>query len=118
MLDFTNACEELNNYSGSCLNPTLDDDDIDNLSQSEIKNLAINVYSCLKENGKRINYMKYIKDMKNKECNNALFWMFNKIINDFIDNIDSISNKRKNFYKEIINIRYNILKNVYNELNA
>ena len=42
---------------GSCLNPMINDDEIEKLKANEIKNLAINCYSCLKENGKKINYM-------------------------------------------------------------
>ena len=42
---------------GSCLNPMIDDDEIEKLQENEIKNLAINCYSCLKENGKKINYI-------------------------------------------------------------
>lgn len=116
-----------NNYTiskiydcGSCLNPLLDDVDINNLDDSEIKNLAINSYSCLKENGKKINYISYIKEMKNEECNKALIKVFkninlNKII-DFINNIDCISDIRKKFYISLLEIRYNILGNVYKKL--
>ena len=116
-----------NNYTiskiydcGSCLNPLLDDVDINNLDDSEIKTLAINSYSCLKENGKKINYISYIKEMKNEECNKALIKVFkninlNKII-DFINNIDCISDIRKKFYISLLEIRYNILGNVYKKL--
>ena len=45
---------------GSCLNPLLDDEEINNFNETDIKNLAINTYSCLKINGKRINYINYI----------------------------------------------------------
>ena len=41
---------------GSCLNPMLEDSDIQKISETELKNLAINTYSCIKENGKKINY--------------------------------------------------------------
>ena len=116
-----------NNYTiskvydcGSCLNPLLDDENINKLDDSEIKNLAINSYSCLKENGKKINYISYIKEMKNEECNKALIKVFkninlNKII-DFINNIDCISDIRKKFYISLLETRYNILENVYKKL--
>ncbi len=39
---------------GSCLNPMLSDEQIKKLDKSEMKNLAINCYSCIKENGKKI----------------------------------------------------------------
>lgn len=58
--------------------------------------------------------------MKNIDCNNALKRVFNNIkideINCFIDNIECISSYRKDFYKNIINIRYNILKSIYEKL--
>ena len=105
---------------GSCLNPMLEDNELDKISEIEIKNLAINCYSCIKENGKKINYMSYIKSIKNNECNNAMKRMFNKIdideINNFIKNAPCISNSRKNFYKKIICYRYEIMKDVYNKI--
>lgn len=102
---------------GSCLNPLLEDTEIENLDEIAIKNLAINCYSCLRENGKRINYINYIKKMKNKECNDAIKEIFLDIkineINKFIDEIEGISNIRKAFYKSIINYRYICIKDVY-----
>ena len=99
---------------GSCLNPMIDDDEIKKLQDNDIKNLAINCYSCLKENSKKINYMTYIKECKNEECNKAILRVFKNIkideINKFIDEISCMSNERKEFYKKIINIRYKIIK--------
>lgn len=113
------------NYSpiydcGSSLNPMLEDTDIEVLSEIELKNLAINTYSCIKEDGKKINYISYIKSMKNQDCNSALIRIFEKIdidkINEFIDEISCISNIRKDFYKKIIFLRYEIIKEVYNKI--
>ena len=105
---------------GSCLNPMFEDKEIEKINETELKNLAINCYSCLKENGKKINYMTYIKQMKNEECNNAIKRLFANIniekIKNFIDNIECISNIRKNFYKQIIEQRYDILKEVYENI--
>ena len=102
---------------GSCLNPLIDDIEISNISYVDKKNLAINCYSCIKDNGKKINYMTYISSVKNKECNNALLRVFKNIkiddINEFIDNTLGISNIRKEFYKHILNERYEILKSAY-----
>ena len=53
---------------GSCLNPMIDDNEMEKLKENEIKNLAINCYSCLKENGKKINYMTYIRNNKMKNA--------------------------------------------------
>lgn len=105
---------------GSCLNPMLEDKQIEKMTEVEIKNLAINCYSCIKENGKRINYVSYIKSCKNTECIDAVKRVFTRInikdINDFIDNITCMSNSRRKFYKEIINYRYEILRSVYYKL--
>lgn len=105
---------------GSCLNPMIEDEEIEKITNAEIKNLAINCYSCLKENGKKINYLSYIKEMKNNECNNAIKNIFTKInieeIIYFINNINCISNTRKEFYKKIIEERYKIIKIVYEKL--
>lgn len=102
---------------GSCLNPMLEDKEIEKISATELKNLGINCYSCLKENGKKINYMTYIKQMKNEECNNAIKRVFTNInmdeIKKFIDSIKCMSDVRKEFYKKIIEQRYEIIKMAY-----
>lgn len=106
---------------GSCLNPILEDSQIEEINETELKNLAINCYSCLKENGKKINYISYIKNAKNEECNNAIKRVFKRIniekINNFINDIPCMTNARKEFYKKIIYYRYEVIKNVYNKLN-
>lgn len=106
--------------NGSCLNPMLDDEDIVALTDTEIKNLALNCYSCIKEDNRKINYISYIKNMHNQDCNKAIKRVFNNInideINKFIDNIEAIKISRKEFYKKIINIRYEIIRNVYKSL--
>lgn len=105
---------------GSALNPMLEDEEIERINEAELKNLAINCYSCLKENGKKINYMTYIKQMKNEECNNAIKRLFLNIdidtINKFIDNAEGMSVARKAFYKRILEKRYEILKEVYENI--
>lgn len=105
---------------GSCLNPMMEDSEMEKLTEVEMKNIAINCYSCLKENGKKINYMTYIKSMKNNECNEAIKRVFNNIdinkINSFIDEISCMTNARKQFYKTVIKMRYDIIKGVYNKL--
>ena len=105
---------------GSCLNSTLSDSEIENLSEAEIKNLAINTYSCIKENGKKINAISYIKSLKNSDCNNAIFRVFDKInlnkIEEFINNVEGITNIRKEFYKKIIKLRYKFLEQAYKKI--
>ncbi len=105
---------------GSCLNPMLEDEELKEMNETELKKLAINCYSCIKEDGKKINYMTYIKQMKNPECNNAIKRVFPNIdiiqINKFIDQTEKISDTRKQFYKNILNYRYEIIKNIYNAI--
>lgn len=103
---------------GSCLNPMLEDEEIAKMSNTEIKNLAINCYSCLKENGRKINYMTYIKS--NEECRKAIARIFDNInlekVTKFIDEIESMSDIRKTFYKKIIKQRYEIIKEIYEKV--
>lgn len=105
---------------GSCLNPMLEDEDLAKIDDAEMKNLAVNCHSCLRVDGKRINYFNFIMRMSNDECNNALIRVMNKIdmyqIDCFIDNIDCISLVRKEFYKRIIRYRYSILERIYVKL--
>jgi len=104
---------------GSALNPILEDEEIEKINETELKNLVINSYSCLKENGKKVNYMTYIKQMKNEACNMAIQRLFLNInmdeINKFIDNVEAMSITRKEFYKKIIEKRYEIIKEAYKE---
>ncbi len=64
--------------------------------------------------------MTYINSMNNEETNKAILRIFPKIniekITEFIDSIYSMSLIRKEFYKKIISLRYEILKKVYNKL--
>ena len=105
---------------GSCLNPKLEDSELEKLSDSDIKNLALNCYSVLKIDDKKINYMNYIESITDDNVNNALLRILpnidTDIINSFIDNIDCMSKIRRDFYKKIIGFRYNILKKVYKRL--
>ncbi len=107
---------------GSCLNPLLDDNEIKNITKAEIKNLALNCFSCLKENGKKISYSQYISSTQNESCNNAILNIFPKIdmqkIKEMIEKIPCISDCRKSFYIEILKQRYeNILYPKYKSIN-
>ena len=99
---------------GSCLNPMLEDEMLEKLSDIEMKNLTMNCYSCLKKNGKKINYMSFIKEMKCEACNEAIKRVFGQIeigkIEKFIDEVECMSKVRKEFYKELIGKRYEIVK--------
>lgn len=101
---------------GSCLNPMLEDEEIKKISETELKNLAMNCYSCLKENGKKINSLSYIKQTNNKDCKKGIDRVLGNInmeeIEKFIDGIECISDIRKEFYKNIIKKRYDIIKKI------
>lgn len=107
---------------GSALNPMIEDDEMERINETELKNLAINCYSCLKENGKKINYVTYMKQMENEECNKAIKRLFLDInvdeINNFIDTVEGMSTTRKDFYKKMIAKRYEILKEIYVSLSG
>ena len=106
--------------NGSCLNPIFEDREIEKLDNIEFKNIAYNVYSCLKIDNKRIHYFDFIKSMNNSLCNDALIRVFPKIdihkINDFMNSMEGMSDVRKNFYMEVLSFRYHELEKVYNQL--
>ena len=64
--------------------------------------------------------MTYIKNKSNKDCNEALLRIFKNIdiekIKDFINSTKTIKEVRKDFYIKIISIRYEILKETYDDL--
>lgn len=97
---------------GSCLFPLMGDEEIKSLPKSEYKNHAINVYSCYRENGRRIHAANYIISGKNPECNEAVKRILRNLdlqkVLTIIDDMDQgfISKERKDFYKEVLNIRY------------
>lgn len=105
---------------GSCLNPLLEDNEIASIG-GELNNLIVNCYSCIKEMGKKINYMTYIRNDENEDCNEALKRIVPKIdlekIDELIDGIECISVVRKEFYKKLLTNRYVILKEVYEQMN-
>jgi len=108
----------------SCLYPQLNDVMIEEIinDDDEMKfRVFVFPNSALKIDGKKINYYDYISSLNNKDCNDALRRMFPKInlneINIVIDNTPFISDIRKEYYKKIINMRYEyILKNSYDKL--
>lgn len=105
---------------GSCLSPILEDREIENIDDNGLKNIVFNTYSCLKENGKKINYMNYMNERKNSDCNQAIRRVFRKIqideMKQFIEHIECISNIRKQFYKKILEMRYEQLEKIFKEI--
>ena len=106
--------------NGSCLNPLLEDLELECLSEEELKNISYNIYSCLKMENKKIHYFEFIKSMKCIECNEALVRVFPRIDLDviihFIQNIEGMSEVRKKFYIDVLRLRYQVLKTVYKDL--
>ncbi len=107
----------------SCLYPQLTDEKISEIiNNKEEMEARVFVFptSALKINDKKINYFDYISSLKNEDCNKALLRIFPKIdmekINNIVDSTPLISNIRKEFYKKILNMRYEkILKYSYNK---
>ena len=108
----------------SCLYPQLTDERINEIINNQ-NELEARVYifptSALKIKGKKINYFGFITGLENEECNKALIRIFPKInlekIYKIIDQTPYITDIRKEFYKKILNMRYNIiLKNSYESL--
>lgn len=108
----------------SCLYPQLTDEKITEIIDNQ-EELEARVYifptSALKINGKKINYFGFISSLENDDCNKALVRIFPKIdmnkIYEIIEQTPYISDIRKEFYKKILNLRYNIiLKSSYEDL--
>ena len=105
----------------SCLYPQLTDERIREIIDDEDEmNARVFVFptSALIIDDKKINYFDFISNLKNEDCNNALSRIFPKIdlekINKIINETECISEIRKDFYKKIIQMRYEkILKYSY-----
>lgn len=107
-----------------CLYPQLTDERIKKIIDDEEEmNARVFVFpnSALKIDDKKINYYDFISSLDNVDCNKALLRVFPRInlnvINEIIDNTLYISDIRKEFYKKIIKMRYDLLLKVnYNKL--
>ena len=108
----------------SCLYPQLTDEGIEQIinDKSEMEaRVFVFPTSAIKINDKKINYFEYISSLQNEDCNQALLRIFSKInmqeIYSIIDETPFISEIRKEFYKKIINMRYEmILQYSYDKL--
>lgn len=103
----------------SCLYPQLTDERIKKIIDDEEEmNARVFVFpnSALKIDDKKINYYDFISSLDNVDCNKALLRVFPRInlnvINEIIDNTLYISDIRKEFYKKIIKMRYDLLLKV------
>lgn len=108
----------------SCLYPQLTDEKIIEIMKNEEEmNARVYIFpnSALKIDDKKINYFNFISSLENEDCNQALLRIFPHIdmnkIHQIIDNTPYISDVRKEFYKIIIELRYEkILKYSYDKL--
>ena len=109
---------------GSCLFSVYTDEKMKECMQnnSKMQDCIKNTSSAIRDDGKKIKYFEFITSLKNEDCNNALIRMYAKInlaeIVKLIDEIDIISNTRKEFYKKVIEGKYKeILTVAYKKLN-
>ena len=111
--------------NGSCLFPKMTNEDemiyIMNSKEETDKRVYSFPTSQIKLNGKKSSYYDVINSLVYKECNEALIKIFKRInlkeIFNLIDDIKSISEVHKSFYKYMLNERYEkIIKESYNKL--
>lgn len=109
---------------GSCLFSVYTDEKMQEClnSNTKMQDCIKNTSSAIRNNASRIKYFEFITSLKDENCNNALFRMYNKINLDevfkLINDIDIISNVRKEFYCKVIEGKYKeILMVAYKKLN-
>lgn len=110
---------------GSCLYPQLSDeaipDMIDNESEIEKRIYGFPKAALELEDGQKASYYDFISSGQNEDCNAALMRVYPKIhmerICQFIDDVEEISSVRKEFYKTMLQKRYDlILKESYDKM--
>lgn len=111
--------------NGSCLFPSMNDEGmmVRIMNSEEETNQRIFKYptSQIKLNGKKTSYYDIINSLAFKECNEALIKIYKlynqEKINKLIESVPFISKTHKDFYKYMINQRFNkILKASYIKL--
>lgn len=109
---------------GSCLFSVYTDEEMKECLENNTKmqDCIKNTSSAIRNNGSKIKYFEFITSLKNEDCNNALIRIYKKIDLDdifiLINNIDIISNIRKEFYCKVIEGKYKeILTVAYKKLN-
>ena len=101
---------------GSALFPQIDDELIKKLISSEAE-MNARVYdiptSAILIDGKRANYHKVITSLEYKDCNKAIKRIVPKIqlddINKLIDNVEELSQLKKEFLKKILKLRKELI---------
>ena len=86
------------------------------INDEEEINKRINIFpkAALEfDNGEKISYKEYINSLSNPDCTDALLRVYPKInirnINEFINNMDEISDIRKEFYNIMLQKRYELI---------
>lgn len=101
---------------GSCLYPQIDESLMSYVLDNEEEKLN-RVYefptSAIKQNGQKINYVKFLKNNDYKECNDSFLKIKSRIdldkIGKIIDDTPYISDIQKRFYKEMLKLRKEII---------
>lgn len=108
---------------GSSLHSIYTDERMEECMRSNVlmQDCIKNISSAIRCDGAKIKYYEFITSLKNEDCNNALIRIYNKInidkITKLIDEIDIMSNTRKEFYKKVIIGKYKeILTVAYKKL--
>ena len=111
--------------NGSSLFPQLNTDEKIEVVLGNQEEIDMRIYkfptSQVKYKGKKSSYYEIISSLAFEECNNALVRIVERIdfnkINKLIDSVENISEKRREFYKTILEQRYEkILLKSYNKL--
>ena len=101
---------------GSCLLPQADDKVMKKVLANEAE-LHARVFqfptSAIKLKGRKINYYDFLSRAENEDANEALKRIAPRInmgeIESFIDQVPGISDLQKEFYKEYVNARYDLI---------
>ncbi len=101
---------------GSCLLPQADDKVMQKVLSNEAE-LHARIYqfptSAIKLNGRKINYYDFMSRAENEDCNEALKRIVPRIdmeeIRELIDGTPYITDLQKEFYKQYLNKRYELI---------
>ena len=108
---------------GSCLFSTYTDYDMEEClkNSTKMQDCIKNTSSAIRDDGAKIKYFEFITSLKNKDCNKALNRIYSRIdinkIFKLINDIEIISEIRKQFYCKVIRGKYEeILTVAYKKL--
>ena len=118
LYDETAACTELAPVfdCGSCLLPQADNSTMEKVLSDE-KELHARIYqfptSAIKLNNRKINYFDFMTGMQNPDCIAAVLRMVPQInistICDLIASVTGITNLQKDFYRQYVTARYQLI---------